>query len=138
MSSINDLKKGIATSKEDILSKYSKDGLMRKIKALCDTYYISYVNDDEANFHAAAGMLDTISAIAKDTYPNVDDFINYCMVESLNTILNERLPRKYLLFHPEAISIDEGFHGSLFDAIVKSEAEREIVRMNPAYDKDVI
>ena len=106
MSSINQLKKGIATSKEDILSKYSKDGLMRKIKALCDTYYISYINDNESDFHAAAGMLDTISAIAKDEYPNVDDFINYCMIVAINRLLNSLMDRKMDLMIPEAVEID--------------------------------
>lgn len=135
MSSINGIKKGISNGKEYILSKYSKNELMRKIKALCDSYYVSYINNDAANFHAASHMLDAISGIVKDKYPNVDDYINYCMVESLNTILNEKIPRKYLLFHPEAMGIDVSFNGNLFEAIAKSETEREIVRINPAYDR---
>ena len=134
MSSINQIKKGIANGKEDMLSKYGKNELMRKIQALCDTYYISYINDDADNFHAAAGMLDNISEVAAAKYPHVEDYINYCRVSSLNKILNERMPRKYLLFHPEAMSIDVLFHGNLFESIDKCEAEREVLKLNANYN----
>ena len=35
----------------------------------------------------------------------------------------------------EAMGIDVSFNGNLFEAIAKSETEREIVRINPAYDR---
>ena len=134
MMNYNQLKKEIAEGKEGMLSKYGKTALMRKIKALCDTYYVSYLNNDQDKFLITAAMLDDISGIAADRYPNVDDYINYCMVESLNTILNERMPRKYLLFIPEAMNIDDGFHGGLYEAMERKNAERDIVKLNINYN----
>ncbi|MBP3928222.1 MAG: hypothetical protein J6D47_01475 [Peptostreptococcaceae bacterium] len=134
MSSVNEIKKGIANGKDIMLSKYSKKELMSKIKALCDAYYVSYFNNDADSFHAAAEMLDDITVITEATYPNVEDYINHCMVNSLNKILNERMPRKYLLFHPEEMSIDVDFHMNLFKDIDKMEAERDIVKRNDKYE----
>ena len=130
----NQLKKEIAEGKEGMLSKYGKTALMRKIKALCDMYYVSYFNNDPDKFHAAAEMLDDITVITEATYPNVEDYINHCMIESLNKILNERMPRKYLLFHPEEMSIDVDFHMDLFKDIAKREADRDIVKRNDDYE----
>lgn len=138
MMNFNQLKKEIADGKEDILSKYSKTALMRKIKALCDAYYISYLNNDADNFHAAAKMLDDMVMITEDKYPNVNDYINYCLIESLNKILNERMPRKYLLFNPEDMSIDAIYKRGLYAAIKRRDAERDILIRNPVYDEDVI
>ena len=134
MSSVNEIKKGIANGKDIMLSKYSEESLMGKIKALCDMYYVSYFNNDPDNFHAAAEMLDDITVITEATYPNVEDYINHCMIESLNKILNERMPRKYLLFHPEEMSIDVDFHMDLFKDIAKREADRDIVKRNDDYE----
>lgn len=136
MMNYNQLKKEIADGKMDIVSKYGKHRLMNKIKTICDTYYVSYFNNDKDKFLTAAAMLDDLSVIAADTYPNVNDYINHCMVESLNKILNERMPRKYLLFHPEAMSIDETFQGNVIEAIRKKESDRKIVILNRKYNED--
>lgn len=134
MMNYNQLKKGIADGKEDMLSKYGKTALSKKIKALCDTYYISYLNNDEDKFQTTAAMLDDLREIAADKYPHINDYINYCMVDSLNKILNERMPRKYLLFHPEEMSIDVKFQGGLYKSLRRQRAERDIVKRNDKYE----
>lgn len=71
------------------------------ILPLCETYYSSYINDDGSTFQISSQMLDDLPRIAAHDHPHINDYINYCKIEAANHILNETMPREYVLFnHP--------------------------------------
>lgn len=78
-----------------------KELMAEIIMPLCETYYGSYIKDDVATFQISSQMLDDLPRIAAHDHPHINDYINYCKVEAANHILNETMPREYLLFnHP--------------------------------------
>lgn len=89
------------------------DDMWDIIIPLCKKYYNSYLNNDSDTFHITVKMLEALSRIAADSYPDINNYINYSMIEVLNKILNDDMPREYILFnHPLLIVktvIDESY-----------------------------
>ena len=78
-----------------------KELMAEIILPLCETYYGSYINDDGSTFQISSQMLEGLPRIAAHDHPHINDYINYCKVEAANHILNETMPREYVLFnHP--------------------------------------
>lgn len=109
---IKELEKEYAESKEDVIANMTADELEERIMALAKKSYVSYLNDDETEYNSILKSLDTI--INEYNYAmnfgnvNEDDirnFINYCMIKSINSLLNDLMERSFNLKLPDAVTI---------------------------------
>ena len=133
---INTLQKEYEEGKEDVISNMNPHELEQHIMALANRYYVSYLNNDEYEYKTIIKTLDLITDEYKsNAYFNginedsIDNFINYCMLISINSILNDLMERTFNLRIPEGIAIHERDDD-------KSLAERN--EMNKKYIRDFI
>ena len=104
MASINELKKRVNDKKFQIIDEMDEADLRNYIMSTCNDYYTYYMNDDMTNFNAAASILEYIRNESKGN--NISNYINYCMIVAINTLLNNLMNRKMDLIIPEAVEID--------------------------------
>lgn len=72
----------------DIISDFSEEELVNYVQQLTGKYYSSYLNNDVEAFNNTVNYLKEIISIYEFDYPNLIHYINYCLVESINTLLS--------------------------------------------------
>lgn len=121
MTTINELKKKYNINKDELITGLDADELKRKILMLTKNYYISYLNNDEKLYQATLNILEFIAEIYSsineetDYYNNVHNFINYCMVISMNDLLSDLFERNFTLKEPYFTDLKELRHESILD-----------------------
>ena len=103
MTNMNEIKKRINDKKLDLIDGMAEADLKNYIRTISQAYYISYLNDEESNFNAAASILEYIKKESK--HNNTSNYINYCMLIAINSLLNKLMDKKMQLIIPDVVDI---------------------------------
>lgn len=113
MMTIKELEKAYAEGREDVIANMSMEELQKHIMALVNAYYISYLNNDEKEHKSILKTLDLITDEYKShayfsdmDEDEINNYINYCMILSINGLLNDLMERDFNLRVPEAVAIN--------------------------------
>ena len=123
MTTINELRKKYNIKKDEVVTGMDEDELKRTILKLTKDYYVSYFNNDKKQYTATVNMLEFLSEIYSsindetDYYNNVPNFINYCMVLSMNMILSDLFERDFTLKEPYFTDLKESRHQSIAESL---------------------
>lgn len=118
MTTINELKKKYQINRDELITGLDEDELKRKILMLTKSHYISYLNNDEKLYYNTVNILEFIAEIYSsvndktDYYNNINNFINYCMVLSINEILSHLIKRDLNLKEPYFTDLKDSEHKS--------------------------
>lgn len=110
---LKEMQKAVSEGKHDIIANMTDEELMQHIMALTNQYYISYLNNDEMEHKSILKTLDLITDEYKSNGlfngmddGDIDNFINYCMILNINSLLNSLMDRNFNLRVPEAVAIN--------------------------------
>ena len=113
MMTIKELEKAYAEGREDVIANMSMEEVGKHIMALVNAYYISYLNNDEKEHKSIVKTLDLITDEYKShayfsdmDEDEINNYINYCMILSINGLLNDLMERDFNLRVPEAVAIN--------------------------------
>ena len=84
-----DLKKNIENKYKENLLNLSKKDLEAYIKKLCKDYYVYFFSDDSLAFERTLNNLKLIESIGAGA--NIKEFVNYCLLNEINNILNKEV-----------------------------------------------
>ena len=106
----------------EILSNFEEEDLKQYIQVLAKNYYLHFLNNEEESFNNTVKQLEEVLKIYKIDYPKLNSYINFCLLESINKLLNETISSGIEL---EVIDKTEDFFSdypfkSLADAIEES------------------
>ena len=108
MATIDKLRNEVAATKDDMLSGMEPEAMEPYIWNLLTDYYYSYVNDDMDKFHTVDAALVEAIAVAYEKCANTTNYINYCRISIMTTLLNKLFKRDESLEMPEGnVSIDD-------------------------------
>ena len=74
--------------RKELITDLSEEEIANYVRQLTNKYYSSYLNNDVEAFNNAVEYLKEVISIYKFEYPNLNHFVNYCLVESINRILS--------------------------------------------------
>lgn len=113
MMTIKELEKAYAEGREDVIANMTMEEVEKHIMALVNAYYISYLNNDEKEHKSILKTLDLITDEYKShayfsdmDEDEINNYINYCMILSINGLLNDLMERDFNLRVPEAVAIN--------------------------------
>ena len=113
MMTIKELEKAYAEGREDVIANMSMEEVEKHIMALVNAYYISYLNNDEKEHKSIVKTLDLITDEYKShayfsdmDEDEINNYINYCMILSINGLLNDLMERDFNLRVPEVVAIN--------------------------------
>ena len=113
MMTIKQLEKAYAEGREDVIANMTMEEVQKHIMALVNAYYVSYLNNDEKEHKSIVKTLDLITDEYKShayfsdmDEDDINNFINYCMILSINGLLNDLMERDFNLRVPEAVAIN--------------------------------
>lgn len=113
MMTIKELEKAYAEGREDVIANMTMEEVEKHIMALVNAYYISYLNNDEKEHKSIVKTLDLITDEYKShayfsdmDEDEINNYINYCMILSINGLLNDLMERDFNLRVPEAVAIN--------------------------------
>ena len=112
MATLNELKKKYGIKKDEFIEGMDEDEIKRTILKLTKTYYVSYFNNDKQQYTSTRNMIEFIAeayTIGTDDmyFNNMPNFINYCMVLSMNMILTDLFERDFTLKEPYFTDLKE-------------------------------
>ena len=133
---IKELEKEYAAGKVDVIANMTDKELEKHIMALAKNSYVSYLNDDETEYNSILKTLDLITdEYNREAYfscnaeDDLSNFIDYCMLSSINSLLNDLMERSFKLRMPKPVAIND-------DGTTESLAER--TDKDKTYIKDFI
>ena len=114
--------KELENKHHEILSNFEEEDLKQYIQVLGKNYYLHFLNNEEESFNNTVKQLEEVLKIYKIDYPKLNSYINFCLLESINKLLNETISSGIEL---EIIDKTEDFFSdypfkSLADAIEES------------------
>ena len=75
--------------RKELLTNFSEEELIEYIQQLTEKYYSSFVNNEVEVHNNTMKYLEEVLSIYEDKYPQLNNFINFCLVRNINKILNE-------------------------------------------------
>lgn len=123
MTTINELKKKYNINKDELITGLDEDELKNKILMLTKSYYVAYFNNDEKLYKATLNILEFINELyssinnTTEYYNNVPNFINYCMLLSMNMLLSDLFERDFTLKEPYFTDLKERRHESIAESL---------------------
>ena len=114
--------KELESKYHELLTNLSEEDLKQYIKTLTNNYYSSFLSNDKELYESTFKQLEDVNSIYKVKYANFNSYINFCLLDAVHKILNERLSSGITL---ELIGAEEDFLAknpfkSLSDAIEES------------------
>lgn len=114
MSNIKELQKAVDEAMMDNIANKDRKELEYHIKALVKSQYIAYFNNDRRVCNSIQSILDLItdeyscSSESRDkAYYNIPNYINYCRVVSIHTLLHDLMKRNFNLKMPDEVDIEK-------------------------------
>lgn len=113
----------------EILANLSEEELKQYIQVLARNYYISFlINDKELHNNTIKQLEETIS-VFKVNYNELNNYINFCLLNAINKILNERLSSGITL-EVIATSEEDFFSAQPFKSLIDSLNESRKLYFN--------
>ena len=123
MSSLEKLQKAVDEAMMESISNKDRKELEDSIMALVKSQYIAYFNNDGKICDNIQIILDLItdeyscSSESRDkAYYNIPNFINYCRIVSIHSLLHDLMKRSFNLKMPDKVDIEKA-EGNLLDYI---------------------
>ena len=115
---------------KEIVSDLTEEELNQFILYLVDNYYKYYFNNDLEGYKANLKNLELVIELVKFDYPDIENYINYCLLCKISKVLEEKLKLDVELVILNQFSIKEAKSKNEvrpFDNLVKAfEESREI------------
>lgn len=99
--------KQLENKQKEILTSFSEEELEQYIQVLARNYYINYLNNDLAGFNNVANQLKEVIQIFNYDFPKLNIFINFCLLDSINKILESNLENNIELVPIHEITISD-------------------------------
>ena len=83
--------KKLEEKQKEMLNNLSEEELKQYIKILAKNYYIYFLNNEVGAFKNTVKQLEEVISVFKLKYSHINSYINLCLLESINKILNEKI-----------------------------------------------
>ena len=75
--------------RKELITDFSEEELKQYIGILANNYYFSFINNDVKQYNNTVKELEEVSSIFLSKYSDIQHYINFCLLASINKILNE-------------------------------------------------
>lgn len=75
----------------ELLINLSEEELKQYIQVLARNYYISFLSNDLELYNNTFKQLEEVNSIYRSKYSNFNNYINFCLLAAVNSILNENI-----------------------------------------------
>lgn len=75
----------------ELLTNLTEEELKQYIKSLARNYYISFLSNDVELFNNTFKQLEEVNSVYRSKYSNFNNYINFCLLAAVNSILNENI-----------------------------------------------
>ena len=75
--------------RKELISDFSEEELKQYLDVLTDNYYYSFINNDSKQYNNTVKELEEIISIFERQYTDIKYYINFCLLATINKILNE-------------------------------------------------
>lgn len=124
------LKNSIERNIEELTSGLSSEELVPMIKKLTEEYYISFFNGNTEGTKNIAGLLNKLAS-NNDSY-NVKCFINYCLLDSINSLIAEDNDSGLLAFEVGLTEVKSEVVVNLLEKVKQKRQELKGLKENGA------
>ena len=93
----------------ELLTNLTEEELKQYIKNLARNYYISFLSNDKELYNNTFKQLEEVNSLYKVKFPELINYINFCLLDAVNSILNENISSEVGL---ELIETSEEFYFS--------------------------
>lgn len=83
--------KQLKNKHHEILTNLSEEELKQYIQVLSKNYYIHYLNNETELYNNTVKQLEEVLTVFKIKYSGLNNYINFCLLESVNKLLNENI-----------------------------------------------
>ena len=109
----------------ELLTNLTEEELKQYIKSLARNYYISFLSNDKELYNNTFKQLEEVNSVYRSKYSNFSNYINFCLLDAVNNILNENITSEVNLelleTSEEAYFSEEPFQ-NLINAFYESRA----------------
>ena len=75
--------------RKELITDFSKEELKQYLELLANNYYYSFINNDYKQYNNTVKELEEVISIFNKNYSDIKHYINFCLLMSINKILNE-------------------------------------------------
>lgn len=97
----------LENKQREIISNLSLEELEVYINKLTETYYSSYLNNDQELYFHTVGQLKELLSIFEFEYPNLNIYINFRLLEAINKLLNINLKNDFKPVNVHEVTIKD-------------------------------
>ena len=132
MTTVNEIKKRINYEKLQLIHDMDEADLKNYILNISQDYYIYYINNDAANFNAVSSILEYIKTY--DKYDGLNNYMNYCMVIAINSLLNKLMNNKLNLMMPEMEDINNDYKSTVSRLDIVKAKRQELYDLRKSHE----
>jgi len=75
--------------RKELITDFSEEELKQYLEILTNNYYYSFINNDYKQFNNTVKELEEVISIFINKYSDIKYYINFCLLATINKILNE-------------------------------------------------
>lgn len=75
--------------RKELITDFSEEELKRYLELLSNNYYYSFINNDSKQYNNTVKELEEVISIFRSQYSDIKHYINFCLLATINKILNE-------------------------------------------------
>ena len=75
--------------RKELITDFSKEELKQYLEVLTNNYYYSFINNDYKQYNNTVKELEEVISIFTNKYSDIKHYINFCLLATINKILNE-------------------------------------------------
>jgi len=79
----------LESKRKELITDFSEEELKQYLDVLTDNYYNYFINGDSKQFANTVKELDEVISIFITKYSDIKYYVNYCLLATINKILNE-------------------------------------------------
>lgn len=111
--------------RKEVISKFTKDELKQYINQLTKKYYITFINNDDKSHNSIISQFYDITSMFESIYPNIESYINYCLLKSANDLIQKSFQRDFTLKYLNNVNIDKEISTVEINLLEKVKAKRK-------------
>lgn len=77
--------------RKELISDFSEEELKQYIQVLAKKYYVHFLNNEKELYNNTVNQLKEVLQVYKSKYSNLNNYINFCLLEAINNLLNETI-----------------------------------------------
>lgn len=75
--------------RKELITDFSEEELKQYLGILANNYYFSFINNDVKQYNNTVKELEEVISIFVSKYSDIQHYINFCLLATINKILNE-------------------------------------------------